>query len=63
MPHIATGIIYLNINLLAPSLASQAFAGVEALAEVIGMPEVTLEADTLHEVALVPRERVKSGVK
>ena len=47
-------------NLLAPSLAREALSGVEALAEVIGMPEVTLEAGALHEVTLVPRERVES---
>ena len=47
------------LNLLAPRLARETFPGVEALAEVVRMPEVSLQAGELHEVALVPGERIE----
>ena len=48
-----------ELNLLAPRLARETFPGVEALAEIVGIPEVTLQAGALHEVALVPGERIE----
>ena len=49
-------------NLLTAGLAGEALSGVESLAEVVGVTEVTLEAGALHEVALVPRKRFESVV-